>query len=157
MKSKSLLLLVAAGVVLLGFYVATTYFNDEQAEGALIYKTPSCSCCSLYAKYLASKGYNVELVDVNEKELEALKARLGVPRQLWSCHTMVIDGYIIEGHVPVESIRKLIEGRPVISGISVPGMPPGSPGMPGEPRKLVVYGFFRDVVVGVFDVVKWSP
>lgn len=116
----------------------------------VVYKTRFCGCCESYIDYLSRAGYDVRVVDLPEEGLESLKARLGIPRVLWSCHTAIIEGYVVEGHVPVEVIERLLAKRPSIAGIAVPGMPPGSPGMPGEPSTLVVYGF--DGSITVFQV-----
>lgn len=92
-----------------------------------MYHAEGCRCCVEWAKYLESNGVQVksELVaDLNE-----VKREKGVPGQLSSCHTAVADGYIVEGHVPVEDIRRLLAERPAVIGVSVPGMPPNSPGM----------------------------
>ncbi len=92
-----------------------------------MYHGEGCECCVEWAKYLERNGVNVtsELVP----DLHELKREKGVPGQLSSCHTAVTDGYIIEGHVPVEDIRQLLAERPAVIGVAVPGMPPNSPGM----------------------------
>jgi len=99
----------------------------------VVYKSPTCGCCSNWAEYLRDNGLTVRIEDV--ADLTAVKAKLGVPPELQSCHTAVIEGYVIEGHVPIEPIRRLLEERPEIVGLAVPGMPTGSPGMemPGRP------------------------
>ncbi len=99
----------------------------------VVYQSPTCGCCSNWAEYLRDNGLTVRTEDV--ADLTAVKAKLGVPSELQSCHTAVIEGYVIEGHVPIEPIRRLLEERPEIAGLAVPGMPIGSPGMetPGRP------------------------
>ncbi len=99
----------------------------------VVYKSATCGCCSNWAEYLRDNGLTVRIEDV--ADLTAVKATLGVPSELQSCHTAVIEGYVIEGHVPIEPIRRLLEERPEIVGLAVPGMPTGSPGMetPGRP------------------------
>ena len=93
-------------------------------------KDPNCGCCSGHAEYLRGHGY---AVDVREStELAQLRAELGVPANLVGCHVIRAEGYVIEGHVPAGAIDKLLAERPAIKGISVPGMPTGSPGMGGE-------------------------
>lgn len=93
----------------------------------VMYHGEGCECCVEWAKYLENHGVNVtsELVE----NLHEVKREKGVPGQLSSCHTAVADGYIIEGHVPIEDIRRLLAERPAVIGVSVPGMPPNSPGM----------------------------
>jgi hypothetical protein len=93
----------------------------------VVYKSATCGCCSNWAEYLRDNGLTVRIEDVTD--LTAVKAKLGVPSGLQSCHTAVIEGYVIEGHVPIEPIRRLLEERPEIVGLAVPGMPTGSPGM----------------------------
>ena len=79
---------------------------------------------------MTSHGFTVESIE--EADVSAFKEARGAPRDVWSCHTAVIDGYTVEGHVPVEAIEDLLADRPDIDGIALPGMPPGSPGMSGE-------------------------
>ncbi|MEM2092532.1 MAG: DUF411 domain-containing protein [Candidatus Bathyarchaeia archaeon] len=94
-----------------------------------LYKAPTCSCCGEYEKYLRSRSVEVEVKIIDQQELLALKQRLGIPSKLFSCHTSIVDGYFVEGHVPLEAIYKLLAERPSIDGIALPGMPEGSPGM----------------------------
>lgn len=92
-----------------------------------VWKSPTCNCCSKWIGYLRSEGFNV--IVHNERSMNPLKAKLGVPEPLASCHTGVIDGYVIEGHVPAQDIRKLLVEKPTARGLAVPDMPIGSPGM----------------------------
>jgi hypothetical protein len=94
-----------------------------------VYKSPSCTCCHEWEAYLRDLGYQVRSLPV--EDMAAVKGRLGVPEEAWSCHTAVIDGYAVEGHVPAAAIVDLLAARPAIDGIALPGMPAGSPGMPG--------------------------
>jgi hypothetical protein len=95
-----------------------------------LHSAPGCDCCGGWEEYMISHGYTVESTE--EADLSAFKEARGVPRDAWSCHTAVIDGYTVEGHVPLEAIEDLLIERPDIDGIALPGMPPGSPGMSGE-------------------------
>lgn len=105
---------------------------------AKLYKNPSCGCCEEYAKYLRANGFEVEVTATHD--LPLLKEEHNVPPQLEGCHTTLIGNYVVEGHVPVESINRLLKERPPIAGISVPGMPVGSPGMGGRKQEpLTVY------------------
>jgi len=113
------LLLLAGGNVALAEPVAVEMF-----------KNPQCGCCDQYAKYLRRHGFRVEVKETHE--MSRISRERGVPEKLAGCHTSVIDGYVVEGHVPVGAIRKLLSERPRIKGISLPGMPEGSPGMTGE-------------------------
>ncbi len=106
-----------------------------------VVKSPSCGCCTAWVDYLKTKGFTVT-VEARE-EFTALKRANGVTPALESCHTAFINGYVVEGHVPAELIRKLIETKPAgVKGIAVPGMPVGSPGMEqGPPQRYTVYTF----------------
>jgi hypothetical protein len=94
-----------------------------------VYKSPTCSCCHEWEAYLRDLGYTVKSVPT--EDVSAVKAKYGLPQDTWSCHTAVIDGYAVEGHVPSEAIEDLLATRPAIDGIALPAMPTGSPGMPG--------------------------
>ena len=95
-----------------------------------VHSAPGCGCCAGWAEYMESHGYTVETTE--DADLAGFKTARGVPAQAQSCHTAVIDGYTVEGHVPAEAIQDLLTERPDIDGIALPGMPSGSPGMPGE-------------------------
>lgn len=115
---------------------------DMRAESrqVTVYKTPTCGCCGNYVSYLKKSGYEVTVRNLND--LSAIKDQYGIPSELGSCHTTVVDGYAVEGHVPVAAIEKLLTDRPKLAGIALPGMPVGSPGMPGAKRGLFeVSGF----------------
>lgn len=94
-----------------------------------MYKNPQCGCCEEYAKYLRQNGFKVTVTPTHNMSL--ISRQNGVPEKLAGCHTMLIGGYVVEGHVPVSAINKLLAERPKIKGISLPGMPEGSPGMSG--------------------------
>ncbi len=93
----------------------------------IIHKDPSCGCCSAWAEHIAAAGFPTRIVE--ETRVNAIKARLGVPSAMRSCHTAKVDGYIIEGHVPAAALVRVLGERPAIRGLAVPGMPVGSPGM----------------------------
>ena len=96
------------------------------ATPVTLFKSPWCGCCESYARYLRNQGFEVKTID--EEDMDAVKKRHGTDRAA-SCHTSLIGGYVIEGHVPAQTIRKLLAERPQIAGISLPGMPASSPGM----------------------------
>jgi len=102
----------------------------EQPYSATLYKNPQCGCCETYADYLRDNGFEVTVEPTHD--LPLMKRQYGVPGELEGCHTTLIDGYVVEGHVPVNSVIRLLTERPDIKGISLPGMPAGSPGMFGE-------------------------
>lgn len=97
---------------------------------ATLYKDPQCGCCEGYAAYLRQNGFTVDVKPTND--LAEISRKAGVPSELQGCHTMFVDGYVVDGHVPIKTIRKLLSERPAIAGITLPGMPIGSPGMTGE-------------------------
>jgi hypothetical protein len=133
--------LILAGAVALGAATAFAAFRPAPvtAQEAVIYKNPQCGCCKGWATYLQRNGYKVTVIDV--ENMEGIKRRLQVPDNLHSCHTAMIDGYVVEGHVPVEAIDKLLTKRPSFTGIASPGMPSGSPGMGGPKEENVVKAF----------------
>lgn len=98
------------------------------AEGQ-VFKSPSCDCCSKWIAHMSSNGFKLEPKDIGNSELTRLKATLGLKREQASCHTAMIEGYVIEGHVPAGDVERLLKERPDAIGLSVPGMPVGSPGM----------------------------
>ncbi len=112
------------------------------ATDITVYKSPTCGCCEKYVDYLRENGFAVKAI--NENDMDAVKKRHGVSH-LASCHTALVGGYVVEGHVPVSAIRKLLREKPAIIGISAPGMPMNSPGM-GEmkPGTLTIYAVTRD-------------
>jgi hypothetical protein len=112
------------------------------ATDVTVYKSPTCGCCEKYVDYLRENGFAVKAID--ENDMDAVKKRYGVSH-LASCHTALVGGYVVEGHVPVGAIRKLLKEKPTITGISAPGMPMNSPGM-GEMKKgtLTIYAVAKD-------------
>ncbi|AWB25211.1 MULTISPECIES: DUF411 domain-containing protein [Methylobacterium] len=118
---------------LVGVLLAVTVPSMAAAQGAqtaILYKNPQCQCCDAYAKVLQRNGIAVTVEET--PALAALKREHGVPEPLQGCHTLLIDGYVVEAHVPVAAVKRLLAERPAIRGISLPGMPAGSPGMDGE-------------------------
>ena len=110
---------------------------------ATLYKNPQCGCCEGYAAYLRDNGFNVEVKPTND--LAEISAKAGVSEAFQGCHTTFIDGYVIDGHVPANVVRKLITEKPAIAGITLPGMPMGSPGMAGtKAEKFVIYTVPKD-------------
>jgi len=102
-----------------------------------VYKSPSCGCCVKWVEYLQKEGFEVKIV--NRDDLTSIKQREGVPAAMSSCHTALVDGYVIEGHVPAQAIRKLLKERPDTRGLAVPGMPANSPGMGEMDGKLKTF------------------
>ncbi len=92
-----------------------------------VYHSPTCGCCKEWIKHLQANGFTVKSVE--QDDVSPIKAELGVPRKLVSCHTAMVAGYVIEGHVPAGDIQRLLREKPRVAGLSAPGMPPASPGM----------------------------
>lgn len=105
-----------------------------------VYKSPTCGCCGEWIKHMRANGFRVETHDV--ADVMPIKRRYGVPDELASCHTAVIAGYAIEGHVPAADVQKLLRERPKVRGLAVPGMVPGAPGMEqGPPQPYATLAF----------------
>lgn len=119
-------LMLLAGSVLGGSMSAAA----EPPLEATLYKNAGCQCCDAYAAYLNRQGFDITVVA--SSDLNAVKREYGVPPQLAACHTMPIGDYVVEGHVPADVLARLLRERPEIRGISLPGMPLGSPGMSGQ-------------------------
>lgn len=100
-----------------------------------VYKSATCQCCAQWVDHLKLNGFGTETHDLDS--VDAIKDRYGVPKPLRSCHTGLAEGYVLEGHVPADDIQRLLEQRPKITGLAVPGMPESAPGMyqPGDERK----------------------
>jgi hypothetical protein len=113
---------------------AAAFTTRVRAEGSLpeiiVFHDPTCGCCHKWVEHLRANGFSVTLNDA--PSMKAVKARLGVPPALASCHTGEIGGYVVEGHVPAQAIKRLLVEKPEARGLAVPGMPIGSPGMEVE-------------------------
>jgi hypothetical protein len=116
------------------FWIAGTAWADSAIT---VYKTPSCGCCTKWVEYLRAEGFEVQAID--QRNLTPIKENAGVTPKMASCHTAMVDGYVIEGHVPAQAIRKLLQERPATLGLAVPGMPHNSPGMGPMDGKLKTY------------------
>jgi hypothetical protein len=128
---------ISAAVALAGLVVAfaVAVLNviprapDEAKASVQLYRNPQCACCESYASYLRRHGYRVTTTPTHS--LSLVRRQHGVPERLAGCHTTLVNGYVVEGHVPVAVLDRLLTERPNIKGISLPGMPDGSPGMTG--------------------------
>ena len=111
------------------------------AADVLVYKTATCGCCKKWVDYLKANGFTVSAKDISYEELGTMRAELGVPEKLSSCHTAVVGGYTIEGHVPAGDIQRLLKEKPKVAGLSAPGMPAASPGMDAgkDPYEVVSF------------------
>ena len=103
-----------------------------------LYKNPQCDCCEGYASYLGHQGFEVKVIPTND--LTVMGENYGIPEQMQPCHISLIGGYVVGGHIPIDVINRLLSEKPQITGISLPGMPEGMPGMPGnKPAKVTIY------------------
>ncbi|MDF1779903.1 MAG: DUF411 domain-containing protein [Alcanivoracaceae bacterium] len=145
-KLRSLLLTLSSSAVLL--ILSGAAMANPEIE---IFKSPSCGCCTKWADYLKDNGFDVKLKET--ENLNPIKMSARIPAGKGSCHTAFIDGYVIEGHVPAEDIKRLLEEKPDAQGLTVPGMPVGSPGMEMGARKdaYQVLIFQKDGTTEVFS------
>jgi hypothetical protein len=119
-----------AAVAVVGPGLLHSAVAAEAKPQITVYRSPTCDCCADWASHLKQSGFAVKVDDV--ANMDPVKARFKIPDALLSCHTAVVDGYAVEGHVPADVIHKLLRDRPKVAGIAVPGMPTGSPGMEHE-------------------------
>lgn len=144
LRLTPLLAVAVAAAALLGGRPA---YAVPQLEGLqmTVTKSPWCGCCDGYIEVLNQRGAKVTVIDT--EDVASAKLALGIPPSTWSCHTTEVDGYVVEGHVPLEAIEQLLAERPAVTGIALPGMPAGSPGMNGvKTAPFQVVGFDADGV-----------
>ena len=140
--------MLVAATVLVGY---VTLVGQQPQPTIEVYKSATCGCCSKWVEHLKTNGFTVRTT--NREDLADFKASKGVPRRVQSCHTGVVNGYVIEGHVPASDVQRLLKERPAIVGLAVPGMPIGSPGMEVQGRKVQpfdVLAFDKDGQTRVF-------
>ena len=148
----------AAGIFMAGCADAQASADTREAVVAdaglptvLVYKTATCGCCKGWVAHMEASGFVVDARDVNATELMMAKQDGGVPTGMSSCHTAIIDGYVVEGHVPAAQVKQLLGDRPEVAGIAAPGMPAGAPGMEGaNARPYQVMSFTHDGKAEVF-------
>lgn len=134
MLKRSVFRVVAVAAVLAWSTGATA---QQAASVVQVYKSPTCGCCSKWVDHLRASKFTVRTTDT--EDMDAVKARYKVPAALQSCHTAIVGGYVIEGHVPASDVQRLLKEKPAIVGIAVPGMPTGSPGMEVPGQKADAY------------------
>jgi hypothetical protein len=150
--SRSVILVVLS----ISFFLIFDFVDNKQDASAdtkaskynvEVFKTPSCGCCYGYVLFLEEEKFKVKQTDMTS--LHSIKKKYNIPLEMQSCHTTILGKYFIEGHVPIEAINKLLKEQPDIDGIALPGMPIGTPGMPGEKEEpYVVY----QLIDGKFSV-----
>ena len=125
---------------------------DKTAIPVLLYKSPGCKCCDSYAAYLRYNGFKVTVKEATD--LASISGKAGIPAGLQGCHTAFIGDYVVDGHVPVEAVQKLLGEHPDLKGLTLPGMPAGSPGMSGTKEgPFIVYGIDRQGQKNIFMTV----
>jgi hypothetical protein len=134
-------------VLLISFFLIFSFIINKQDASAVtktskynveVIKTSSCGCCYGYVLFLEEEKFKVKQTDV--RSLHFIKKKYNIPLEMQSCHTTILGKYFIEGHVPIEAINKLLKEKPNIDGIALPGMPIGTPGMPGEKEEpYIIY------------------
>ena len=145
--SKFIILLILSASLFFAFnfvadkqeVLANTNKNKLNVE---VFKTPSCGCCYGYVLFLEKEKFNVKQTDM--RSLHSIKQKYNIPLEMQSCHTTIIGKYFLEGHVPLEAINKLLKEQPDIDGIALPGMPVGTPGMPGDKDEPYVIYQLKD-------------
>lgn len=129
---------------------------SEEGPEIQVYKLATCGCCRPWIKYMASEGFRVQATDM--PDVKPLKQEKGIPNEYTSCHTAIVDGYVLEGHVSADDVRRLLAERPAIVGLLVPGMPKGSPGMEGpDPIAYDVLALNKDGSVSVYASHQPTP
>ncbi len=122
------------------FLVLQRSTAEAESPAILVHKDPNCSCCAGWVQHLKDAGFAVRVEETTN--LQPVRKRLGMPADLAACHTAEVEGYVLEGHVPAAAVRRLLEQRPTATGLAVPGMPAGSPGMEGgKPQQYDVILF----------------
>jgi hypothetical protein len=134
-------------VLVLGLGVAAQQQKAAAAAATkvTVYKTSSCGCCRLWVDHMKSNGFDVQAMDVSAADVRAVSKAAGLKDEDTSCHTSKIGNYTVEGHVPAADIKRLLQEKPAIAGLSAPGMPQGSPGMEqGVKEPYDVIAFKKD-------------
>jgi hypothetical protein len=122
-------------------------------ESMIVYKDPNCGCCHAWAEAMKNAGFSVRAEDTDD--LNIIKERFAVPAEMQGCHTAVVSGYYLEGHVPVDAVKRLVAERPQIAGLAVPGMPEGSLGMGDDPKASYdVYAVNKDGSSTLYQAVR---
>lgn len=125
--------LLALVVLVVGVGATASYMlipGKAMAADVVVYKSPTCGCCKKWVSHMRENGFSVEVHE--QYNVTPVKDKYAVPRKLRSCHTAKVGDYVVEGHVPADVVRQLLETKPDIAGVAVPGMPMGSPGMEGH-------------------------
>lgn len=142
MNKKLFYIFLVWGLLLLIAGCSSGTKTQFPQQAVTIFKSESCGCCSAYSTYMQKQGFAVQVNDV--PSMNPIKAQYDIPAPMQSCHTTIIGNYFVEGHIPQEAIDKLLSEKPAIAGIAMPGMPSGSPGMPGSKEPFIIYAIGND-------------
>lgn len=147
-------------MVLVGLGAAGLWAQAQRAAAAPsvdVFKSATCGCCAKWVDHMKQAGFTVHVTDLPEPELQKIKDRYGVPASARSCHTARVNGFTVEGHVPAPEVKRLLEEKPQVAGLAVPGMPLGSPGMEVSgvtPQPYQVLTFDKAGATKVFATIK---
>jgi hypothetical protein len=152
---STLLLFITSAVVAESSWDKSTE-NYQGNKEITVYRAPNCQCCHKWIQHLEKHDFTV--IDMLTQDMASVKETVKLPSQMASCHTALIDGYIIEGHVPADDIKRLLTKKPDIAGLSVPQMPVGTPGMEMGNRKddFAVFSFDKSGAIDVFNKYQQS-
>lgn len=125
----SVIIVLAGGAI---WYIVDNHYDKQSSQGTstaeiVMYKNEGCQCCAKWAEYMEARGFAVETI--NAENLFAVKSEQGIPSDMGACHTALVNGYVVEGHVPAEDVKRMLREQPDAAGLVVPGMPASSPGM----------------------------
>lgn len=142
------------GIAVIALLVVTAACSQTPASAkpvVTVYKSPTCGCCTGWVDHLYDSGFAVITKNVTYEQLNNMKATYGVPQELASCHTALVEEYVIEGHVPADLIATMLQEKADVAGLAVPGMPAGAPGMDGaNPQPYDVFAFADDGTASVY-------
>ena len=149
-RSTLMLVLTLLGAAGLGYAVSVA--AQSAAPTLTVYKSATCGCCSKWIAHMREQGFAVKSLDVDD--INTVKTTYGVPADAASCHTALVGGYVVEGHVPADTVKRLLREKPKVAGIAAPGMPVGSPGMEvpsGEVEHYSIVSFQKDGKTAVYE------
>jgi len=147
---KTTPVLFAGALLLAGSFVLAQTRTSAKPK-MTVYKSPTCGCCSKWVEHMKSNGFDVTALDV--EDITVPKRTYGVPKNTESCHTGIVNGYVVEGHVPADVVSRMLREKPAIAGIAAAGMPVGSPGMevPGYKDAYNIVSFDKAGKTAIYD------
>lgn len=153
-RTTGLAIALATAILLITAIIAGCS-SSQPTNKVMVFQSPNCPCCEVYKEYLREQGFQVETTYV--ANMSSIKNKYHIPQPMLSCHTAVIGDYFVEGHIPVEAIEKMLIEKPDIDGISLPQMPPGSPGMPGiQTGAFYIYALTDGGASEFMIIDKWA-